>query len=388
MSFKSLIAGGAIVAAVAKMGKAFHASALGVDDLADNAAKLDLSAQALAAMQFAAERFNVSATTLTGSVSKMTVNIEKAASGAGDAYDALTLMGLSVKELKGLKPEQQFQKIAAALAKIPDFGKRAKATQDIFGKGGKELLGAISSGQLPGVIQRGLNFNSALGNQSLIEGADQYANSIQDLSEAFTNMVRAAAEASGWLRGMNRIMKDFTSIISPLQGPQVTDAVLKFQALTQQHKTAKEFFEKSKKAVEVLQRNPGYATMYEDGDGGPMTLEKAMKIQESWKREMDKSAELMNSFRKQMKSQAERDFLRDQGLKSEAAAGIKPGGLIGFSESPIGNLRGSAGAAAAMADFTNNAANNPMLIEQKKANAHLMRIERNTKQQVPLQVID
>ena len=60
--------------------------------------------------------------------------------------DALAALGLSVEQLQGLNPEEQFFMLANALAKVENASERAALAQRIFGRSGTELLPLFAKG--------------------------------------------------------------------------------------------------------------------------------------------------------------------------------------------------------------------------------------------------
>ena len=58
-----------------------------------------------------------------------------------------TLLGISVSDLQGISPEQQFQLFANALADVDDASTRAALAQDVFGRAGTELLPLFTQGE-------------------------------------------------------------------------------------------------------------------------------------------------------------------------------------------------------------------------------------------------
>mgnify|MGYP007100055833 CR=1 FL=1 len=72
---------------------------------------------------------------------------KNAESSGGDNQTASSLaeIGVSLNEIKGLSPDQQFARIGAAIAKIQDPAQRTNAALSIFGKSGTQLLPMIQN---------------------------------------------------------------------------------------------------------------------------------------------------------------------------------------------------------------------------------------------------
>ena len=99
-----------------------------------------LAGGAIAAGGYAADQSGVSVETLTGGIKKLTIAI-----GKGDAKP-FEQIGLSIKELQQLSPEDQFRRVAEKIGEIPTAAGRAAAAVKIFGKSGFEMTGLFAEG--------------------------------------------------------------------------------------------------------------------------------------------------------------------------------------------------------------------------------------------------
>lgn len=130
---------GAIAGFISKVNSA-------ADQLNDLSQRLGASASGLQAIQSAAALAGGSADAAATALEKMAVTLGDAAAGNKTAVQAFERLGLSVKELQGLKADEAFRKIADAVSAIPNSYERASAAQDIFGKGAKEISGLLAQG--------------------------------------------------------------------------------------------------------------------------------------------------------------------------------------------------------------------------------------------------
>lgn len=112
----------------------------GLAGIADKAVQTGLSGEFLQRLGYAADQSGVSIETLTGGVKKLTIAI-----GNGDAKP-FEEIGLSLKDLQALSPDQQFMKVAEAIGKIPTAAGRAAAAVKIFGKSGIDMTGLFAGG--------------------------------------------------------------------------------------------------------------------------------------------------------------------------------------------------------------------------------------------------
>lgn len=116
-----------------------------IGKLNDEADKIGIAVEQLQSLSFAASKAGVSAESLQNSFAVMQMNMGKALEGTKAQIDAFNKLGLSAEKLSQLSIDEQFREIAAALKEVDDASVRAAISQDIFGKGGKELGGLIKS---------------------------------------------------------------------------------------------------------------------------------------------------------------------------------------------------------------------------------------------------
>lgn len=114
-----------------------------LDMIGDEADKIGVSAEYFQQLAYAAKITNVDIAGVENAIKKMKVAIVSASSGNGELIYTFKKLGLNYKELMTMKPEQQFEAIAAALSKVENDTKRAAYTQELFGKGSQDLLPII-----------------------------------------------------------------------------------------------------------------------------------------------------------------------------------------------------------------------------------------------------
>lgn len=99
---------------------------------------------------------------------RMASTIYDAGEGLSTAVDALDNLGLSVEDLQGLSPEEQFMKLAGAIADVEDPSMRSALAQRIFGKAGTELLPMLSEGTegLKAMMEEAEKFSPIFGKEA------------------------------------------------------------------------------------------------------------------------------------------------------------------------------------------------------------------------------
>lgn len=181
-----------------------------LDAVAKTAARTGLDGAFLQQLEFAADQSGVSAETLTKSIGKLTVQIGEAADGSKTAAEAFSRIGISVKDLQELSPQQQFERVAQSISKLPTAADRAAAAVKIFGKSGLEMVTLLNGGVdgLNGLLARAKELgigvdakglrqieaaNDAIGQMKASFGAlvDQVT---VGLAPAFTSMASAIAD--------------------------------------------------------------------------------------------------------------------------------------------------------------------------------------------------
>lgn len=135
--------GAAVTAPLLGSAKAF--SEMG-DRMAKMSQRTGISVETLSELAYAAELSGADLDTLEGSLRKMQKAIVAAAEGSESATDALGKLGLTVADLRGLSPDQQFKLIADRLSQIQSPAVKAALAMELFGKSGTQLLPLMSEG--------------------------------------------------------------------------------------------------------------------------------------------------------------------------------------------------------------------------------------------------
>lgn len=109
------------------------------DELNKMSARTGVSVQALSELKFAAQQSGASLGDVEKGIKGMQRVLLDAEQGLSTATDTLELLGLSLDELKGKAPEDQFELIARNVAAIEDPSKRAAVSMEVFGRAGQVL---------------------------------------------------------------------------------------------------------------------------------------------------------------------------------------------------------------------------------------------------------
>lgn len=134
------------------MGKAVYeqtaATAAYADDILTLSTNTGLSTDALQEYKYMAQLTDTSLETITGSMTKLTQNMDKARNGSGAASDAFKQLGIAVTNEDGsLRSNQEvFAEAIDALGQMADGTERDVLAMDIFGKSASDLNSLIAAG--------------------------------------------------------------------------------------------------------------------------------------------------------------------------------------------------------------------------------------------------
>ena len=109
-------------------------------ELADFSEQTGIAVGKLVLLGRAFENNGMHAEDLGKVINKMQKFLEAAGEEGSASAEKLAKLGISVSQLKGMTPDEQFRALAQALAGIEDPGARAALAMEIFGKSGGKLL--------------------------------------------------------------------------------------------------------------------------------------------------------------------------------------------------------------------------------------------------------
>ena len=140
------LAGGLGIVLVAEKFKEFFKSTLeGSENLTRLSKQTGLSTDLIQGFGRAARETGVDQEVANNALAKFTVNVGKAGIGSKASRDALTDLGISIKDFSKLAPDQQLQLVAQKLAAIPDPARRARDEVALFSRAGVQLDQALQS---------------------------------------------------------------------------------------------------------------------------------------------------------------------------------------------------------------------------------------------------
>lgn len=252
LSFGKIAGAAAIAGAAVKVGMlAIEAATAGaravVDgfgDAIDLGGKLnDLSSRTgesagnLLVLQTAFENTGVGADKVGTSVNKLQKFMADAAAGGAEQTATLNALGVSMSDLAGKTPTDQMGVLADKIASISDPTERARASMEVFGKSGGELLPLLNNfgaeiegakgqlGDMPKVMDRSAKALDTLGDnlssigKKTMQFAAGFMESALPALNSFTSAL-SGVDAAGWGAAlMKQVMTVADFLIGAFKAP-------------------------------------------------------------------------------------------------------------------------------------------------------------------------
>ena len=116
------------------------------DEVQKMALRTGFSTEALSELRVAAELSGSSLKGMETGIRRMSKVVVDAKDGLAESKDALDRMGVSIDDLVGKSPEQQFEILTMALADMSDKTDQVATAQEVFGRAGTALLPMLAGG--------------------------------------------------------------------------------------------------------------------------------------------------------------------------------------------------------------------------------------------------
>ena len=216
--------------------------------LSDLSASTGETAGKLLVLERAFDNSGIGADKVGSSIAKMQKNIEDARDGSGTAANAFAAMGVSVDELEGKLPTEQFKILSSGIQSIDDPTQRAAAAMGVFGKSGAELLPLLTNldgelgeardtvGSMAEIMDRRSSVFDAVGDRfkTIGEKVRDFAAGILDKALPAIDAITAALSridaakigqnlADAFLGGQNA-MKGFQASVDAIKTGQISAA--------------------------------------------------------------------------------------------------------------------------------------------------------------------
>lgn len=181
--------------------------------LKDVADRTGVAASKLSELSFAANQSGTSIGAVEKGLNKMAKVLYSADEESKNAVDSLGDLGLNIKALRDMKPDQQFEAIADALSRVEDPSKRSALAMQIFGGAGAELLPLLAGGS------KGLADMAAEAHRlgvALDDDAIEAAAGLDDAMVAFWDTVKGVTVSIG--AAVAGPLTSFLSVVSGIVG--------------------------------------------------------------------------------------------------------------------------------------------------------------------------
>ncbi|MFT7372068.1 MAG: hypothetical protein ACI9T9_000749 [Oleiphilaceae bacterium] len=131
---------------VAGMGMLINKTLKSADSLAKMSDRLGIATEDLAAYHHLTQLNGESSESFDKSLTKMTRTVGEFERGFGTGKKAFEQLGISIEDLQGKNPAEQFQIIGDSVGKLGNKTQQASVAADIFGRSGINLLNTINQG--------------------------------------------------------------------------------------------------------------------------------------------------------------------------------------------------------------------------------------------------
>jgi hypothetical protein len=179
-----------------------------------------ISVENLSRFKYVEQQTDASVDKIVGSIRKLGTNL---VAGSKETSKAIESIGLSLADVKKLKPEDAFVAIVDGLGKIPSAAQRAHAGAAIFGKGWHDVS-QLAAEDLRGLMKEADLFGATMSTELAVAG-DRFNDTLGQLSTVFEGFTRAAgAGVLPVLTAFAEVLRD--QVIVQLQATGTTTATV------------------------------------------------------------------------------------------------------------------------------------------------------------------
>ena len=200
LSTFSKVAGAAAATAVVALATGMialtKASLAQIDVLTKQARTLGLTTEAFQKMTLVAAEAGIESGKLSSMLGLMQRNIAGLIDGTQAQTDAFGALGLSISDLQGLAPDEQFARIAASLDAITDPTTKTALAMDVFGRSGRDAINMLTD--YSAKAENAAEFQNRFGiavSQSTAEGVERANDAVGRLGMVMTGFGNTMAGA-------------------------------------------------------------------------------------------------------------------------------------------------------------------------------------------------
>jgi len=165
-----------------------------LDEVAKNAARLDMDPRAFLVLSKAANHAGVEASRLFDAMGKLQVRMGQAGLESETAMVAFQRIGIDFQRLQQLSPEDAFLRVGEALRSVKDNTERLALANDIFGKGSRDLMTLLGMSRAEyDALQRSMQLRGELFTAAELARVEQVNDAIGDLHASWRALWQNAA---------------------------------------------------------------------------------------------------------------------------------------------------------------------------------------------------
>jgi hypothetical protein len=197
------------------------ASLANIDATTKQARSLGLTTSALQTMSLVAKEAGVQTGQLTSMLGLMQRNISELQDGTKKQTEAFAAMGLSIADLQGLTPDEQFARIATAMEGITDPTEKTAAAMEVFGRSGRAAINMLSG--YGARAREAAEFNARFGisvRQDVAEGVERANDAVGRLGMVMEGLGNRMAGAVA--PAIERVANGLITFAANVVGAKVT----------------------------------------------------------------------------------------------------------------------------------------------------------------------
>lgn len=220
-----------------------------MDATAKTAARLDITADSLTALGFAAEQSGSSQEKMNQSLTQLANRVSDAAQGIGDGKKALDELGLSASALAGMGVDQQMSIISDAMQGVESQSDKVRIAMDLFGRSGTEMLNVMEGGSegLNAFAAEADSLGLSLGTNR--EEAEKVQDSINRMKRAWGALVgKIAIAVAPALESIANVLSEIVAAFNHLFSSSGKGEV-KFTSLAAAGSKVRQSFDAAEKSV-------------------------------------------------------------------------------------------------------------------------------------------
>lgn len=185
------------------------------DEIGKLSREIGISTQNLSEMQGVLELTGGSFEGYTQSLRRMQRSVTDFADGSASMKEAFSSIGLTLEDLQGLSPEEQFDAITRGLAGVADESLRSARAQEIFGRNSRTVLRLVTTGA--DEIARLREEQRQMGNSldsNTTAAAERFNDAIARMGQSLRGAVVTAVGEN--IDSMAQSMETIVSLIPPV----------------------------------------------------------------------------------------------------------------------------------------------------------------------------